>query len=287
MGVRNLVEAASRDPTLLRCVVSALEETKNTSSFFRESKDVETGEVSRWSLQVQAFSDCVVLFIPIESTTLAWLLASIRRLHDRLIRLNIPLRGGVAIGEMHWDESWDNQRAANEPVPAPIAFGQGLVSAYDLENATAVYPRILISSELYDHVDRQLRPGSIFPLGPGKLLDYFRQDFDGLFHFDVLHAALNRKDVVNETTTIDERGRPVTNYEFDETTYPEYLEMVRHFIERGGEIVRPEKLKAKYMWLGNYYNEAAKKAGCKLIPWYESLVPEGAIKMTVRPRDPR
>lgn len=284
MGVRNLVKAASSDANLLSNVIAALEETKNTSSFFRENKNAETGEVKRWSLQVQAFSDCVVLFIPVESKMLAWLLASIRRLHDRLIRLSVPIRGGITIGEMHWDDSWDATGAGGDAKAAPVAFGQGLVSAYDLENATAVYPRILVSSALYDHVDQHLKAGSIFPLGKGRLLDFFRQDSDGLYHFDVLHAGLDRKDVIKQTKSLDAEGRHVVHNEFDDTPYSGYLEIVRQFIEKGRAAVSGEKLEAKYMWLGHYYNQKAKEANGKLIHWFENLVPEGAIKMTVRQR---
>ncbi|KKK87485.1 hypothetical protein LCGC14_2752790, partial [marine sediment metagenome] len=157
MGVRKLAEKAAEDSALCESIISALKETKNTSSFVHETRDIETGETSKSSLQVQAFSDCVVLFIPTETKMLPWLLASVRRLHDRLLRLTVPVRGGITVGAMHWDTAWDKENGSEAKESAPVAFGPGLVAAYDLEDDTAVYPRILISSALYDHVDERTK----------------------------------------------------------------------------------------------------------------------------------
>lgn len=292
MGVRTLATKAAGDSAVCGSIVSALKETKNTSSFVRETRDIASGSTRKWSLQVQAFSDCVVMFIPTESKMLPWLLASIRRLHDRLLRLNVPVRGGITIGEMYWDTAWDQEVASEAENSTPVAFGPGLVAAYDLENDTSVYPRILISTALYDYVDQHHKTGSIFPLGNGRLLNFFRQDADGLYHFDVLHAEMNRKDVIKQTKSTDGEGRHVMLNEFDETPYPDYLEIVRQFVESGRAAVsgekleaKYEKLEAKYMWLGTYCNEKAKGANGKLIHWFEDLVPEGAIKMTVKDTD--
>lgn len=284
MGVRKLAEKAAEDSALCESIISALKETKNTSSFVHETRDIETGETSKSSLQVQAFSDCVVLFIPTETKMLPWLLASVRRLHDRLLRLTVPVRGGITVGAMHWDTAWDKENGSEAKESAPVAFGPGLVAAYDLEDDTAVYPRILISSALYDHVDERTKlKNKVFPLATsGKLLDLFRQDADGLYHLDVLHANVNRRDVIRQTKTIDDQGRPAIRNEFDETTYTEWLEVVRQFIEDGRASVSGEKLEAKYMWLANYYNEKAKDQGGRLISRFRKLIPKGAVTLTIK-----
>ena len=179
LGVRKLADKAAKNSTLCEGIVSALKETKNTSSFIHGTRNIETGELKEWSLQVQAFSDCVVLFIPTETEMLPWLLASVRRLHDRLLRLNVPVRGGITVGAMHWDMAWDKETGGNTTDSAPVAFGPGLVAAYDLEDDAAIYPRILISSGLYDHVDEQTKlKNKVFPLADsGKLLDYLSSGF--------------------------------------------------------------------------------------------------------------
>jgi len=285
MGVRQLTKKAA----VCESIISALKETKNVSSFNHGTRNLETGEQKEWSLQVQAFSDSVVLFIPVETKMLSWLLASVRRLHDRLLRLNVPLRGGITVGAMHWDMAWNEENESKETYSAPVAFGPGLVAAYDLEDDTAVYPRILISSALYDHVDEQTKlKNKVFSMADsGNLLDFFRQDTDGLYHLDVLHADVNRKDVISQEKFTDGEGKPGIRNIFDETTYAEWLKIVRDFIVKGRDAVSGEKLVAKYMWLANYYNEKAKdQQGSKLIHWFENLVSEGAIKGTFKQQSP-
>lgn len=226
---------------------------------------------------------------------LPWLLASIRRLHDRLIRLNVPIRGGVTIGGMHWDNDWSkesfadsssSEKDASSP-SAPVAFGDGLIAAYELENATAVYPRILISKSLYAHIEQPKLNNKVFPLATsGRLTKFIRQDFDGLWHLDVLHEKINRRDVIRQERFPDEEGKHVVQNVFDETTYTEWLKVVRQFIWDGRADVSGEKLEAKYMWLANYYNEKAKDQGGELIRWFENLVPKGAVQLTIKEKKP-
>lgn len=283
MGVRKLAAKAVQDPVLCENIVSALKEAKSMSSFVHGTRDIETGDTNKWSLQVQAFSDCVVLFIPTETKMLSWLLASVRRLHDRLVRLNVPVRGGITLGDMHWDAAWDKENEGETEKTAPVAFGPGLISAYDLEDGTAVYPRILISEALYAHLDeRKKKPkDKAFPLAmSGQLTEFIRQDFDGLRHLDVLHKGIKRQDVIGPERFTDEDGKHLVQNTRDKTTYAEWLEIVRKFIETGRAAVSGEKIEAKYMWLANYYNEKAKPEGGKLIRWFENLVPDGAIKLT-------
>ncbi|MCR9119040.1 MAG: hypothetical protein NXI22_19080 [bacterium] len=284
MGVRNLVKACEKDDRLYGNVITALLETKNISSFHRQTQDLETGLTTRWMLQVQAFSDCVVLFIPTESQMLSWLLASIRRLHDRLLRLGIPLRGGVTIGGMHWlSHGYDDNPEHNEINEAVVAFGPGLVSGYDLENGVAVYPRILISDGLFDDICEKKANG--FPFGKDNLRNYCRQDTDGLRHLDVLHPDANRQDAEPTVKGVDEKGAFVT-YSYDDTPYDEWLSEVRGFIEKNLNAVKGEKLQSKYRWLARYYNDTVQKSKVgKPIRIFEDLVPSNAIKLEVKAKD--
>lgn len=285
MGVRSLAGKAAKDSKLSASLVSALNETRNISTFYQETVDLDSGSSNKWSLQVQAFSDCVVMFIPTVTKMLPWLLASVRRLHDRLLKLDVPIRGGITVGEMYWDTAWDKESNGKVSRSTPVAFGPGLIAAYDLENATAVYPRLLFSSALYRHVEEVYRLRSSKPLGSGKLLDFLRQDADGLYHFDVLHADINRKEVIRKTKTGNEQEQHSNHFELAEPSYSEWLEQVRQFIERGRQSVDTEKLEAKYMWLANYYNEKAKVANGKLIHWFKNLIPPGTLTLAIKPRD--
>jgi hypothetical protein len=283
MGVSNLVKKCGEAPELYRKVITALQETKDIGPFFSKRRDVETMDVKRWVLQVQAFSDCVVLFIPTESKMLSWMLASIRRLHDRLLDLHIPLRGGITVGGMHWDESWSRESPAT-PSSAQVAFGPGLVAAYDLESSVAVYPRILISDDLVGRLKKEGVKAKAFPLGTGSLRDYCRQDFDGLYHFDVLHRDIDRKDVASiEHKVIDGKTRKIYNRR--DIPIDEWYSTVRQFICNGLETVDGEKLQAKYGWLARYYNAVIDRATIgSSIPIFEDRVPAGAILLEIKPK---
>jgi hypothetical protein len=281
MGVRNLVNACEKDHELYGKVIAALLETKTISSFHRETGDLETGLTTRWMLRVQAFSDCVVLFIPTESQMLSWLLASIRRLHDRLLRLGVPLRGGVTIGGMHWQSHGNDDRPENNKSnEAIVAFGPGLVSGYDLENGVAVYPRILISDCLFDDICKKKAKG--FPLGKGDLRCYCRQDADGLRHLDVLHPHANRQGAEPTDKGVDELV-PFVTYSCDDTPYDEWLSEVRGFIEKNLNAVNGEKLQSNYRWFARYYNDTVQKSNVgKPIRIFENLVPPSAIRLEIQ-----
>jgi hypothetical protein len=283
MGVKDLVKKCAGNPKLHRTVIAALQETKNLDSFFSARTDVETEEVKRWVLQVQAFSDCVVLFIPTESKMLSWMLASIRRLHDRLLELHVPLRGGITVGGMHWDDNWSLENPAT-PSSAQVAFGPGLVAAYDLETSVAVYPRILISDDLVGNLKKAGIQAKAFPLGQGSLRDYCRQDFDGLYHFDVLHPNAFRKNVESvEHKVID--GEPWTTYNQSDIPLEDWYAKVRNFIQNGRAKVKGEKLQAKFRWLARYYNSVVDNAKIgKAIRIFEDRIRHGTIPLTTTQR---
>ena len=292
LGVRALVKRSQSEPELYENIVAALAEAKNLSVFRRDHRNVATGELASWSLQVQAFSDCVVLFIPTESQMLSWMLASIRRLHDRMIRLGVCLRGAITLGGMHWTSEWsregDTEAVGRGHVPdtavlAPIAFGPGLVAAYELENGCAVYPRILVANDLYDHIEKLVAgKARAFPLATnGKLLDFLRQDFDGLWHLDLLHRDILRRDVIRQIQDTDEQGRAVVRNEFDETTYEERLTEFGRLVAHNLNQCPNEPILAKYLWCARYYNEKARAAELKAIPLFRDELPEGAIPLTI------
>lgn len=299
LGVHTLADRAGQDPAVYRALVDALVETKNTSTFSRDERNFQTTEIKAWRLQVQAFSDSVVLFIPAESTTLPWLLASIRRLWDRLIHLGVCVRGAVTIGGMHWDACWSIAERGSPKLPdgstgdtvsaRPIAFGPGLIAAIELEHECAVYPRILIANALFDHVEKlemKGQPGP-FPLGASpaaKLSDFFRHDFDGLWHLDVLHPGVNRRDSIRQTEEADEQGSQILRNHFDETTREDWLLHVRSFIEESLAKYDCEKLLAKYQWLARYYNNTPGIS--KPFHIFKDVLPVGTVPLTATTLQP-
>ena len=293
LGMKALVGRSAKDTEVYRNLQTALQEAKNLSTFRRDQRNIATGDTRSWSLQVQAFSDSVTLFIPTESGMLSWLLASMRRLHDRLIRLDVCLRGAITIGGMHWDSNWSTVRADQTPQEeglgpdiTPVAFGPGLITAYELEQGCAVYPRVIVSGDLCDHME-SLRGGRDrpFPLAEsGRLSDFVRQDFDGLWHFDVLHRGINRRDVIRQVKEADEQGRPIVRNEFDDTSYEDRLTEVGRFIARNLEARPKEPILAKYQWFARYFNEKARAVGVNIIPIFKDELPVGTIPLTITSR---
>jgi len=99
-------------------------------------QDVEKSTINTWSitsdLEVSVFSDSIVLSCTDDKiisliSTAGWLQAE-------LLYLGILTRGGVSIGPtIHHDG---------------ILFGAGMLTAYDLEQTAAIYPRIVIARAL-------------------------------------------------------------------------------------------------------------------------------------------
>lgn len=213
------------------------------------------------------------------SRMVSWLFDAVRRLHDRLLMLGNPLRGGITIGGMHWDHTWSSKTEVNDAVP--VAFGPGLVSAYDLGNGVAIYPRILISDKLYDHVcNPKLK---VYPLGTGSLQDYCCQDADGLYHLDVLHHSVLRKDTIEIIPSTDEQGREILKRVAVETPYDEWLNTVREFIQSQLIAVKGENLLAKYRWLARYYNHCVQRSGVGTpLRIFQDEIPAEGIPLTIK-----
>lgn len=281
MGVKKLAERAAKDPALCRQVVVALQEMKKTPLFETRAAKGDGDGVDRCQLQAQAFSDNVVLFVPTEGRTLAWLFWSIRRLNDSMIPLQLCLRGAVTIDMMHWDPGWSTDAAgACQPVDvAPVAFGPGLVAAHDLESTTAIYPRILISSKLSIHIKEHYeRTVDAFPLGHRRFVDFLRQDCDGICHFDVLARGIDRRERVEGWYWYEEAGegkrRLKTNSDaWDDAEYSKWLNEVRMFIVNGRRAVEgtSDRIVAKYEWLARYFNDKViQTVGVEQIPPFEN-----------------
>jgi hypothetical protein len=282
MGVRSLVEKCGHDPELYKNVIAALAETNDIGPIGSERRDLTKSESKRWVLQVQAFSDSVILFIPTETKLLSFVLAAIQRLHDRLLELNVPLRGAITIGGMHWDHRWSNDTTTLSS-QAPIAFGPGLVAAYDLESTEANYPRILISDDLVRRLNGVSLDEKAFPLGKGTLNDYCRMDSDGRYHLDVLHPQIYRKDVGSiQSKNIDDKTWMIHNTK--DIPLNKWYSKVRTFICSALESMKDENLRAKYLWLARYYNSAVDKAVIgEPIRLAEAPVPSRAIETSISP----
>lgn len=156
-------------------------------------------------------------------------------LQGELIKHGICLRGGIALGDAHFDSQ--------------TVFGPGFVRAYELESGFANFPRIVIDPEVLNDLmtDKRLRAqhhGVVDEVEAIRKL--VRKDADGIFFVDYLHAFL---------TELDEP-------EFQ----PDVLRSHKRLILSGlGNSHGLSTVPAKYLWLANYHNGLVRRLSKK---WY-------------------
>ena len=315
LGFSTLVDESTRNPDLFASLVGLINglaehETREMDpwrSMIFSRKDPATGVVRTWTLQVRAFSDSIVLFVPTATQGLSWLLGKIRYLHDAVVSLGYVMRGAVVINGMYWDDSWSEiiprsteevaakrgclhslcgpRKDAREPVQescdkvktaAFITLGPAMVEAYNLENKVAIYPRILMSEDLFAHVTTiaQAPPehslqmadarNKTFPLTTGNtstntltLLDFIREDEDKCHFFHVLSEHIHRSD---EGTPVMEKtlngGTKFVILRHDPITHEDWMKRIREFLEQKLVEHKGGACFAKYSWFARYYNQS-------------------------------
>lgn len=270
LGFKDSVRRSIHKPLLRTRLTRAVNFMAEPSSGAKTSRhqDTDGNWIERhWRIQTRAFSDTVVIFMPKESGSITQMLFMIRHLHDRMLELKLCMRGAVTIGGMYWNDEWSNppredpnyrpvlyERGRNQNFP--VTIGPGLIDAYNLESECAVYPRVLISRNLYEYAD-QLRI-TCSPFGPYQpperlLTDFFRTDADGLHFLDLLHPDITRSDTERIVRSGGD-GEPFTiRWERDGNTHHTVMGHVRDLIASSlNQRNCPEKVRAKYEWLRTY-----------------------------------
>lgn len=266
LGFSSIVKKSVRNPRLLTRLTRAmnfLAEPRSGTKVSRRQNQAGEWEERQWRIQTRAFSDTVVIFMPKETGGISQMLFVVRYLHDRMLELGLCMRGAVTIGGMYWNDAWSNpaERADSDDVlyergrnqDFPITLGPGLIDAYILESECAIYPRILISRSLFEHVD--VEQTTCPPVGPYNppdrpLCEFFRIDADGLHFFDVLHSDITRSDTERIVRSPSDEGGFSVHWQRDGTTQSKVLEHVDKAIAKG--IKLSDKVRAKYEWLKSY-----------------------------------
>lgn len=111
------------------------------------------------------FSDNIVISAPVEQGNLALSFLSVI-LHVGIIQnyflmIDIPTRGGIAIDGFYSDHI--------------MLWGKALVTAYELENSAAIYPRVVIQPLLIERLDND-----------SSNFKHLKKDVDGLYYVDYL-----------------------------------------------------------------------------------------------------
>lgn len=110
--------------------------------------DVKTvgGLYDDWPVDITQFSDSYVLSCPLENMgSCSFLLKCVYLIHLMYFyRLGMMMRGGIAIGKVVHEENG-------------ALFGPAMNEAYALESKSAIYPRIIISSDAYNYINDNIK----------------------------------------------------------------------------------------------------------------------------------
>ncbi|MFC1735513.1 hypothetical protein ACFL1X_05310 [Candidatus Hydrogenedentota bacterium] len=265
LGFKELVERSEENAKVLEDLILALNRTADPANFERIELDGKTGKGAIWRLQVRAFSDSVVLFMPTESEMISWVFWAVLRLCDCMLQLGFCLRGAVTVGEMYLPQAWNKNTASNSRAELPIALGPGLIDAYLLESKEAIYPRIVISNKLLDHIKTLEKSGESYnrhftPAHPicssdrknanVNVTDFIRTDIDGLKHIDIFHERILRQEYVR----LDADEKAPERLELWERQRDDWLKEARDFIMTGIEEAECKPIYDKYKWFADYFN---------------------------------
>jgi hypothetical protein len=200
------------------------------------------------SVQSRFFSDTIVFFMREKPKDLAQLFFMTRYLQDRLWEKGICLRGAITLGGMHWEDSDDLN----------ITVGPALIEAYRLESEIAIYPRIIVSEELYtysnnDNVKADPFGGGLRPENSDALLkDYIKRDADGVYFLDLLNSEILRTND-EALESIDDKFSITWNF-LSESNHEYMLAKVDEIIAQN-LTSEDKKIRQKYEWLKNYRNK--------------------------------
>jgi hypothetical protein len=179
----------------------------------------------------------------------------------------------------------------NAPSNALITLGPGLVEAHKLESEVAVYPRVIFSPRLMGDIEKMAKETptnaaqgiheaahAVFLCSPVPenrfrcLLDFIRADSDGVPFLDLFHRDIDR----NDTQQIERKrlpdGRTETRCVRDGLTHEEFMlrtrAIIEGFLNEESQDTEKEKAKvrAKCLWLANYFNTAVSQYNIEPIP---------------------
>lgn len=222
LGFKNLINTSTYETVATKLA------TVRRLSGLDESEDGEGLEPK--TIQ---FSDSIIRIRPLDSAAnkemryglMFYEMLDLVHMQGELINHGICVRGGVSLGEVHFD----NQ----------TLFGPGFVRAYELESIYANYPRIVIDPLLIDRVRKDQRLAS----AQNTLKQEFsyirkslRKDSDGIHFIDYLRSFLAEID--------------------DPDNIPMFLAKHKDIIvQNAGNADQLSSVAAKYLWMASYHNK--------------------------------
>ena len=178
------------------------------------------------------FSDSIIRVRPLDSKAnksaryglLFFELLDLVHMQGELISHGICMRGGVSLGEVHFEED--------------TLYGPGFVRAYELESIYAKYPRIVIDPKLIEYIRKDQRLSSKHNSLQDEI-DHIRknihQDSDGIYFIDYLRSFLGE---IDESENV-----------------PVFLQNHKDLIvSNSTKLDTLNPISAKYLWMATYHN---------------------------------
>ncbi|MCD6460283.1 hypothetical protein J7L67_06410 [bacterium] len=224
-----------------------LDSLKICSYFASGSKKATDGAGGDRKIEIHSrfFSDSIVFFLKEKPEDIGHLFLIIRYIQDELWYKGLLIRGAITYGDMLFPIIKEKN----------ITLGPGVIDAYELESKIAIYPRIVISRNLYDYIKQE--DIKSYPFAEeGNLKDYIKQDNDGIYFLDLLNKNIIRKK--------SEQLKPINikkdsfsiewNEQDGQDKYDEVIESLKQCIENNINS-KDNKIRQKYEWL-KFYKES-------------------------------
>jgi hypothetical protein len=146
-----------------------------------------------FDLVVTQFSDSFVISAPANNTASCNLLLRALRLINIqfFFSLGMLMRGGISVGKLV------HKRGG-------ALFGPAMNEAYAIESKSAIYPRVVVSDQVFDLYSKILVLGS-----PASDEPFIKRGFDGVAYLDLVSCFLNMHGFRGERTKITEQFRKV------------------------------------------------------------------------------
>ena len=182
------------------------------------------GEEGLKSFEIKIFTDNFVLghpwFDEYGESELGNIFDAIAHIQLTFALSNIFIRGGIAMSDLYMDEN--------------IVLGPALIEAYELENSVAIYPRVILSKEVFVVVKKHINYYADHDSSP-QSKEYLK-DVDGQVFINYLQAVIEH------------------NYHSEDKIF-ELLKKHKEIIISNVTMYKDNyKLYDKFKWIAEYHN---------------------------------
>lgn len=248
LGFNELV----KDSKNIQAINNALNEIQFTPKISNFINNLEADSEESSGYQFSLFSDNFCLSLPIENIhAFSSILSTLTVQLCSLLERDKPIlcRGAIHIGDLYHE--------------GDIVFGQALIDAYQLEQKTAFYPRIILSTDCANELQRCCN------WKKDVSQHTFLKDDDGIYYLNFMYGLpmgrpidpnviQNGINTLLETNNIhsamDAMGEP--NIQRENTALHQHLSSLKESIERNiTQHSNNQNILSKWYWIAKVFNQ--------------------------------